>query len=395
MYVFDYTAPRLTRSLTRLARPAVRLAGRSWPAFVLFAGLGLGAAVLLVTALSLDRGLSMGLMAGLAVAAVATEGGLALLRRALGGKDQFVFYESFLAIAAVVALCLLMMGRPVLAPLEAVLLGVGLLQAVGRMGCFMAGCCHGRPAAWGVCYHRAHAAQGFDAYLVGVPLLPVQLAEMVWSLGSVALGSVLVFQGAMPGSGLAAYVTAYALGRFFFEFARGDAGRPYVAGFSEAQWTALFVTTAVVGAGWGGVLPASAWHLGVWIGLMTVAGLVLLKRRTTTRHRLLHPGHVGEVARALRVLHAGKALARSAEAPPHVVRTSLGVELSGGDGQEAAGPVQHYAVILPEGAVDTAAARALTGVVRSLLVPLASQTSSIESTREAGESVHLRLISEV
>ncbi len=395
MHPLEHTAPHLTRALTRLARPAVRIGARPWPSFVLFVGIGLGAAVLLTTALSLDRGLSVGLMAVLSVVAVATEGGLALLRRALSGKDQMVFYQSFLAIAGVAALCLLILNRPVLPHLEVLLLGVGLLQAVGRMGCFMTGCCHGRPSAWGVCYHRDHVAAGFDPYLVGVPLAPVQLAEMVWALGSVTLGSVMVLQGAMPGSGLAAYMTAYALGRFFFEFVRGDAGRPYAAGFSEAQWTALLVTTTVAAAGWFGVLPASAWRLGVAAGLVGVAGLVLLKRRTTTRHRLLHPGHVGEVARALRVLHAGKTLTRSADAPPHVVRTSLGVELSGREDDGAAGLVQHYTVTLPGSAVDTADARALTGVIRSLLVPLTSHPSSIEGTVETGGGVHLRLVSEV
>ena len=391
----EHTAPRLTQALTRLARPVVPVGSRSWSAFVLVVGVGLVAAVLLATTLTLDRGLSVGLVAGLGVAALATEGTLALLRRVFGGKDHMVFYESFLAIAVVLALLLWGLGRPVLPHLEVVLLGVGLLQAVGRMGCFMVGCCHGRPYAWGVCYRKAHAAAGFNAYLVGVPLAPIQLVEMVWALGSVALGSLLVVKAGVPGSGLAAYVVAYSLGRFFFEFARGDAARPYAAGFSEAQWIALSLTTAVVLAGWGGVLPASVWHQGVAAGLLAVAGVVLLKRETTDRPHLLHPAHVGEVARALRVLHAGKAMPRDPNAPPHVVRTSLGVELSGGEDDVGLGPVQHYAMTLPAGMADTAAARALTGVVRSLLVPLTPDPPSIECTNEAGGRVHLRLVSEV
>ncbi len=395
MQPLEHTAQRITQALTRLARPVVPVGSRSRSSFVLIVGVGLVGAVLLALALARSRGLSVELVAGLGVAAVATEGILALLRRVLGGKEHMVFYESFLAIAVVAAVLLGILRQPVLPHLEVLLLGVGLLQAVGRMGCFMVGCCHGRPSAWGVCYRREHAAAGFNAYLVGVPLAPIQLVEMVWALGSVALASVLVIGGALPGSGLAAYVVAYSLGRFFFEFMRGDAARPYAVGFSEAQWIAVSMTTAVVLAGWGGVLPASVWHQGAATGLLGVAGVVMLKRRTTDQPHLLHPKHVGEVARALRVLHAGKALPRDPNAPPHVVRTSLGVVLSGGEGSEALGPVHHYAITLPPGTADTGDARALTAVVRSLLVPLTPDPPSIECTRQADGRVRLRLVADV
>lgn len=394
MQPVEDTAQRITRALTRLARPAVRIGSRSWSSFGLVVGVGLGAAVLLATALTVDRGLSVGFVAGLGVAAVATEGSLAVLRRVFTSDDHMVFYESFLAIAVVTLLLLWILGRPFLPHLEVLLLGVGLLQAVGRMGCFMVGCCHGRPSPWGVCYRQDHRAAGFNRYLVGVPLAPVQLVEMVWGFGSVALGSLLVVKGAAPGSGLAAYVVAYSLGRFFFEFARGDAARPYAAGFSEAQWIALSVTTAVALAGWGGVLPSSVWHQGAAAGLLGVAGSVLLQRRMTSRPPFFYPTHVAEMARALRVLHAGKSIPREAGASPHVVRTSLGVELSSGEVDETFSPVQHYAMTLPDGAADTDA-RALTGLVRSLLVPLTPDPPSIECTIEAGGRVHLHLVSDV
>ena len=395
MQPLEHTAQRITQALTRLARPVVTIGSRSWSAFVAVVGVGLVSAVLLAMALTLDRGLSVGLVAGLGVAAVATEGSLALLRRVLSGKEHMVFYESFLAIAVVAAALLGILRQPVIPYLEVLLLGVGLLQAVGRMGCFMVGCCHGRPYAWGVCYRQDHAAAGFNAYLVGVPLAPVQLVEMLWALGSVALGGLLVISGAPPGSGLTAYMVAYSLGRFFFEFVRGDALRPYAVGFSEAQWIALTLVTAVVLAGWAGVLPASVWHQAVATGLLGVAGVVMLKRRTTDQPHLLHPKHVGEVARALRVLHAGKAIPRDPDAPPHVVRTSLGVELSGGEGSEALGPVHQYAMTLPDGTEDTGDARALTGIVRSLLVPLTPDPPSIECTRQADGRVRLRLVADV
>ena len=312
----------------------MRLGPRQCPAFVFFVGLGLLLAVALGGALALRLGLSVGLMAFLGALGVATEATLAGLRRRLTGQDRMVFLQSLLAIAAVTAVTLWLIGWPVLPYLEALLLAVGLLQATGRLGCFKAGCCHGRPHTWGVCYRQAHTAAGLDPYLVGVPLVPVQLAEAGWSLGSVALGCAAALHSA-PGNGLAAYLTAYCVGRFGFEFLRGDAWRPYAAGFSEAQWTALLLATAVAAAGWLGALPAPAWQPVAWGGLLGTAALVALKRGTTARHRLVQPRHVAEVARALHVLHAGKNLPRPLGAPLHRVCTSLGVTLAGGTAGEA------------------------------------------------------------
>ena len=392
MALFEGATQGITRTLTRVARPTVRIGPRTWSTFVLVVAVGLVSAVALGIVLSLSRGLSVGLVAGLGAVSVATEAGLARLRRGFTGQDHMVFYESFLAIAFVAQLLLWVLGAPVLPHLEVLLLALGSLQAVGRIGCFMIGCCHGSPHAWGVCYGRQHEAVGFNAYLVGVPLVPVQLVEMLWALGSVALGSVLVMNDAAAGAGLAAYVVAYGVGRFIFEFARGDAARPYAAGFSEAQWIAISVTTAVVWAGWVGVLPPSPWHVAAGAGLLGSASVVALRRRVMATPQLLHPGHVGEVARALRVLHAGKAIPRDSEASPHVIRTSLGLELSGGCGDESVSPLHHYTFTLPPGTRDSGLARALTRVIRSLLVPLTADPPSIEFTSEVGGRVRLSLV---
>ena len=56
-------------------------------------------------------------------------------------------------------------------------------------------------------------------------------------LGAVIWGTLLVVLGRPPGEALALYVMGYGAARFVFEFARGDMGRPDIAGFSEAQWT--------------------------------------------------------------------------------------------------------------------------------------------------------------
>src|SRR6266566_1439622 len=42
------------------------------------------------------------------------------------------------------------------------------------------------------------------------------------------------------------YIIVYGCGRFCLEFFRGDATRPYLYGFSEAQWTSLLLAMAAL-----------------------------------------------------------------------------------------------------------------------------------------------------
>ena len=58
--------------------------------------------------------------------------------------------------------------------LNALLPSLALGQAIGRIGCFLGGCCYGVPCAWGVAY-----PEGSLPYSVcgNAPLFPVQLVE--------------------------------------------------------------------------------------------------------------------------------------------------------------------------------------------------------------------------
>jgi hypothetical protein len=210
----------------------------------------------------------------------------------------------------------------------------------------MVGCCHGRPAVWGVCYREEHAREGFESYLVGVRLLPIQLIESLWVLLIVIAGSVLVFTGAPPGSALALYVVAYDLGRFTFEFARGDSTRPYFAGFSEAQWISVALVVIVVVAEWVGFLPLSAWHTLVALALVLVMlGLALSRAlRRSDEHLLLLPRHISELAGAI------DTLPNPARGSPDGIRvhtTSQGLQISSAALTDEAGPVRCYTISRP------------------------------------------------
>jgi hypothetical protein len=63
------------------------------------------------------------------------------------GSERIVFYEKLLFAQALSALSLWVAGGRVTLGLDLVTLGIGTFLAFGRIGCFMVGCCHGRPSA--------------------------------------------------------------------------------------------------------------------------------------------------------------------------------------------------------------------------------------------------------
>ncbi len=344
-------AARPLDRLSRLPRPEVALAGRPLPAFRLCGWAGLAVAVALAIGLVAARGLSPAVMAAVVVVAVGAFLALALLSKVVTGRETLTYYHHQVVVLGAVALLLRASGRPLLPYLDVTVLGVGLFLACGRVGCLMVGCCHGRPASWGVRYRDEHAAAGFPAYLVGVRLLPVQALESVWALAVSLAGAGLVLAGAAPGVALEWYLVAYAAGRFFLELVRGDAGRVYLLGFSEAQWTSLASPLAVTLAGAAGALPWRPWCAAMAALLPGAAAAVAVRRRLAAvpSHRLLRPRHVREVA---------EALAAPAHGRPAVTTTSLGIRVSAGAGR--------YALSSATGDMDEAAARVLARLIAQL-----------------------------
>ena len=104
--------------------------------------------------------------------------------------------------------------------------GVVLGQAVGRLGCLAAGCCHGRAAGvpWAVTFKDPYAYREVGTPL-DIPLHPTQVYE---SVACLAIFGVLLFllpRRRFRGHVVTAYVALYSTARFFIEFYRGDAVR--------------------------------------------------------------------------------------------------------------------------------------------------------------------------
>jgi phosphatidylglycerol:prolipoprotein diacylglycerol transferase len=119
---------------------------------------------------------------------------------------------------------------------------IALGQAIGRIGCFMAGDDYGRPAnvPWAVAFTDPDAASIGGAPL-GVRLHPVQLYESFVCLLLFLFLVRLARRKRVDGDVILAYTILYAAARFCLEYFRGDADRGFVFGglLSTSQFIAI------------------------------------------------------------------------------------------------------------------------------------------------------------
>ena len=153
-----------------------------------------------------------------------------------------VFYGG-LILAVVVALWYLRRHRlPVWSVTDVFAPGIALGHVVGRMGCFFAGCCFGRPAdvPWAVTFRSEYAAQNIGTP-INQPLHPTQLYEAgAELLILVALLATERRGRPFPGRTFWVYMLLYGVSRFIIEFYRGDV-RGAVGMFSTSQFVSIVI----------------------------------------------------------------------------------------------------------------------------------------------------------
>ena len=130
---------------------------------------------------------------------------------------------------------------PLLGTADAFAPGVAIGHAIGRLGCFAAGCCWGavcdRP--WAVTFTNPDAFRLVGVPL-NVPLHPTQLYEVI----SEALLFAFLWQRSKsphrPGEILGLYLVISSIARFIVEFYRvHQQSMPFNGPFSLTQWIAL------------------------------------------------------------------------------------------------------------------------------------------------------------
>lgn len=108
-----------------------------------------------------------------------------------------------------------------------------IAHAFGRIGCLMAGCCHGNPTdAWfGI---MMHGDMGYQKYV------PVQLFEALFLFVLFAFLAYRAYKG--KNYNLPLYMASYGIWRYLIEFIRGDErGGTFTSLLSPSQLTALLM----------------------------------------------------------------------------------------------------------------------------------------------------------
>lgn len=136
---------------------------------------------------------------------------------------------------------------PVLDTCDVFAPGIALGQAIGRLGCFSAGCCWGVEChlPWAITFKniQAHDLTGVP---LGLPMHPTQLYESAADALIFAFLYRAINKSHAPGSILGWYLVLYSSARFVIEFFRfHEQGLHF--GLSYTQWISLATLAAGVG----------------------------------------------------------------------------------------------------------------------------------------------------
>jgi phosphatidylglycerol:prolipoprotein diacylglycerol transferase len=135
-----------------------------------------------------------------------------------------VFYGGLILAVAVAFWYIARHGLPFWTTCDVFAPGIALGHVTGRLGCFAAGCCYGRPTdvPWGVIFTNPLAAANVGTPL-GIRLHPTQLYEAGAELLILVVLLATERKGKpFPGRTFWSYMFLYAISRYIIEIYRGD-----------------------------------------------------------------------------------------------------------------------------------------------------------------------------
>lgn len=175
-----------------------------------------------------------------------------LLSPTPGGFSSFGgLFAGLIAAAGYCRLARLPLGRVS----DCAAVGLCVFGSCARVGCYLAGCCHGRPTpgGWGVVFPTGSPAA--VRWGEGVAVFPTQLLEAACFVTLSLIGSRLLWRRndparriplrGFPGEVFLLLLTGYGAFRFSNEFLRGDTSR-LAGGWTLAQYIALVVVAAAL-----------------------------------------------------------------------------------------------------------------------------------------------------
>ena len=161
------------------------------------------------------------------------------------GGGGFVFYGSFLLAIPTMWWFFRKQRLPPHKMLDIMAVTTCLVHMLGRVGCFLAGCCYGKPtgSALGVIF----TDPACYAEPLGTPLFPTQLMEAIYIFFVMLLLLAMKKRRRFYGQLFLTYLILYAAGRFALEFFRGDTDRGFLVGtdLSNSQFIAVCVLVVV------------------------------------------------------------------------------------------------------------------------------------------------------
>jgi phosphatidylglycerol---prolipoprotein diacylglyceryl transferase len=155
-----------------------------------------------------------------------------------------VYQGGFLVALITAVLYMRHNGLPVFETSDVFAPGIALGQAIGRLGCFAAGCCWGVEChlPWAVTFKNLEA-QRLTQVPLGVPLHPTQLYESIADAVIFALLYRLISRPHHGGAILGWYLALYSSARFAIEFFRNHEQGLHL-GLSYTQWISLATLAA-------------------------------------------------------------------------------------------------------------------------------------------------------
>ena len=158
----------------------------------------------------------------------------------------FVFYGAMLFAVPSLIFFFKRNKLPSLKMFDIVAVMLCILHAFGRMGCFMAGCCHGKPydGIWAITFTNPNCA----AEPLNTPLYPTQLYSVFMILTILAILLIVQRKKKFDGQLGLTYLALYAIGRSIIEVFRGDEERGFIIGnyISHSQFISVLILSFAI-----------------------------------------------------------------------------------------------------------------------------------------------------
>ncbi|MDR2342020.1 MAG: prolipoprotein diacylglyceryl transferase [Campylobacteraceae bacterium] len=201
------------------------------PMYNLMIGIGIlfGALVLerQIKNMNLKCDIEMDLYIGIALSVIAAFLGSKLFYLLYSKQDislnniingGMTYYGGFVCAATALILYYVIRQRKILFMLNTIVPSLVIAHAFGRIGCFLGGCCFGKPTNTLIGVNFPDGSIPFNHYGEDIKIYPVQLFESIFLFILFAIiTKVVKFD-----KNLIAYLILYGFFRFFIEYFRGD-----------------------------------------------------------------------------------------------------------------------------------------------------------------------------